>query len=295
MDRYVIIKKTIKTKFDEFMDHGRILYFGAPCGFGKTTVAFELLRGKKFELISGLETDGILPEIKLNRDIVMIDDLQQFQENEDLQKLNELIRDNPQKKFVLLSRGSVPGVFRAFQYTGDMIVIDARDLLFDRDDIRQLFLGYNIKLTDSENNEILKEAIGHPLGIVVTLQCMNRADSQRAFDSDIVKEAYHEVFLYFEAAIYQRFDLPIRRLLLELASFDNFDYELARMVSGDLNTGELLDWIQKNTTMLLYDGIRQFRFWPQFRDFLLWELERKYSSQKKNAVLVRGGMYYELK
>lgn len=102
MDRYVIIKKTIKTKFDEFMDHGRILYFGEPCGFGKTTVAFELLRGKKFELISGLETDGILPEIKLNRDIVMIDDLQQFQENEDLQKLNELIRDNPQKKFVLL-------------------------------------------------------------------------------------------------------------------------------------------------------------------------------------------------
>lgn len=150
MDRYVIIKKTIKTKFDEFMDHGRILYFGAPCGFGKSTVAFELLRGKKFELISGLETDGILPEIKLNRDIVVIDDLQQFQEDEDLQKLNELIRDNPQKKFVLLSRGGVPGVFRAFQYTGDMMVIGARDLLFDRDDIRKMLFEYNIKLTDSE-------------------------------------------------------------------------------------------------------------------------------------------------
>ena len=94
MDRYVIIKKTIKTKFDEFMDHGRILYFGAPCGFGKTTVAFELLRGKKFELISGLETDGILPEIKLNRDIVVIDDLQQFQEDEDLQKQYRLYMEN---------------------------------------------------------------------------------------------------------------------------------------------------------------------------------------------------------
>ena len=87
MDRYVIIKKTIKTKFDEFMDHGRILYFGAPCGFGKTTVAFELLRGKKFELINGLESDGMLPEIKLNQNIVVIDDLQEFQEDEDLQKL----------------------------------------------------------------------------------------------------------------------------------------------------------------------------------------------------------------
>ena len=97
MDRYVIIKKTIKTKFDEFMDHGRILYFGAPCGFGKTTVAFELLRGKKIELISGLETDGILPEIKLNRDIVMIDDLQQFQENEDLQKLKGKVKSKCEK------------------------------------------------------------------------------------------------------------------------------------------------------------------------------------------------------
>lgn len=196
MDRYVIIKKTIKTKFDEFMDHGRILYFGAPCGFGKTTVAFELLRGKKFELISGLETDGILPEIKLNCDIVMIDDLQQFQENEDLQKLNELIRDNPQKKFVLLSRGSVPGVLRAFQYTGDMMVIGVRDLLFNRDDIRQLFLGYNIKLTDSEVNEMLKESIGYPLGVAATLQCINYADGQRVYNSDIIKEVYHEVFLY---------------------------------------------------------------------------------------------------
>lgn len=41
----------------------------------------------------------MLPEIKLNRDIVVIDDLQEFQEDEDLQKLNEIIRDNPQKKF----------------------------------------------------------------------------------------------------------------------------------------------------------------------------------------------------
>ena len=73
------------------MDHGRILYFGAPCGFGKTTVAFELLRGKKFELINGLESDGMLPEIKLNQNIVVIDDLQEFQEDEDLQKLNEFV------------------------------------------------------------------------------------------------------------------------------------------------------------------------------------------------------------
>ena len=44
MDRYDY-KKTIKTKFDEFMDHGRILYFAHHVDL-ETTVAFELLRGK---------------------------------------------------------------------------------------------------------------------------------------------------------------------------------------------------------------------------------------------------------
>ena len=42
----MIIKKTIKTKFDEFMDHGCICTLVHHV-VGKTTLAFELLRGKK--------------------------------------------------------------------------------------------------------------------------------------------------------------------------------------------------------------------------------------------------------
>ena len=81
--------------------------------------------------------------------------------------------------------GVAPGVFRAFQYTGDMIVIGVRDFLFDRDDIRQMLFKYNIKLTDSEINEMLKESIGYPLGVAATLQCINHADGQRVYNSDI--------------------------------------------------------------------------------------------------------------
>ena len=87
----------------------------------------------------------------------------------------------------------------------------------------------------------------------------------------------------------------VRRFLLELASFETFDLEMARMVSGNPHAGEMLDWLQRNTTMLRYDGIQQFRFWPQFRRFLLWEMEREYSEEKRRAMFNRGGMYYELK
>ena len=107
--------------------------------------------------------------------------------------------------------------------------------------------------------------------------------------------SYREVFSYFEDAIYRRFDLPVRRFLLELAPFERFDLEMARMVSGTPHAGELLDWLLRHTTMLRYDDVRHLLFWPQFRAFLLWELEREYSDEKRKALFGRGALYYELK
>ena len=105
----------------------------------------------------------------------------------------------------------------------------------------------------------------------------------------------HEVFLYFETAIYRRFDLPMRHFLLELAPFESFDLEMARMVSGDPRAGERLDWILRYTTMLHYEDCQRFHFWSGFRAFLLWEMEREYTEEKRKALFSRGGLYYELK
>ncbi|MFX5332409.1 hypothetical protein ABTC54_20125, partial [Acinetobacter baumannii] len=73
------------------------------------------------------------------------------------------------------------------------------------------------------------------------------------------------------------------------------DLEMVRMVSGDPRAGELLDWLQHNTTMMRYDGIQKFHFWSQFREFLLWEMGREYSEEKRRILFNRGGLYYELK
>ena len=70
---------------------------------------------------------------------------------------------------------------------------------------------------------------------------------------------------------------------------------MARIVSGDPRVGEMLDWLQRNTTMLRYDETQRFHFWPQFRAFLMWEMDREYPEEKKKTLYSRGGMYYELK
>ena len=292
MTKNIIIKTSVQKRFDSFMMHGRVLFFSAPCGFGKTVLADALLRGRNVLRQSAADPDCAIPPSAQDWDILLIDDLQFMQEEAGQQALCELIRSSPERHFVLLSRGVPPGCLTAFQYTGLMTVLEAEDLLFDAGDVRRLFQLSGVNVTDSEIDGILKESVGYPLGVAITARCMS---PDKPWTPELVARVFHEVFLYFETAIYRRFDLPVRRFLLELAPFESFDLEMARMVSGDPRAGERLDWILRYTTMLRYEDCQRFHFWSGFRAFLLWEMEREYTEEKRKALISRGGLYYELK
>ena len=288
----MIVKPSVQQRFDGFMERGRVLFFSAPCGFGKTALADALLSGRNVLRRNAGAPDFALPALSDGWDILLIDDFQMIPAEDGGQALCELIRSDPARRFVLLSRGAPPGYLTAFQYSGLMTTLEADDLLFDREDIRKYFSGCGIPVTDSEIGGILRESVGYPLGVAVTARCMSGG---KPFGPEIVARAFREVFSYFEAAIYRRFDLPVRRFLLELAPFERFNPEMARMVTGDPHAGSRLDWLLSHTTMLRYDDMQHFRFWPQFRDFLLWEMAREYSEEKRRALFSRGALYYELK
>ena len=287
-----IIKPAIAECFENFMTKGRVLFLSAPCGFGKTTLAEALLSDRPALRLSAADADFALPPADGDWSILLLDDLQQLQDEGGWQALCELIRNGAERRFLLLSRGVPPGCLMAFQYAGLMTVLSADDLLFDRADVQRLFRAYGAALTDGELAAVLKAAIGHPLGTAIVARSMSGG---RPLTPELAAQSCREVFLYFENAIYHRFDLPMRRFLLELAPFESFDLEMARMVSGNARAGELLEWLQRNTTMLRYDDVQRFHFWPKFRDFLLWELEREYNDEKRRALFSRGGLYYELR
>lgn len=291
MAERTIIKRSIADCFEKFMKQGRVLFFSAPCGFGKTCVADALTEGKSVLRLSAADPDFAVPSKAGSWRILLIDDLQNLQEEEWL-PLRDLIRDYPERRFLLLSRGAPNGTLMAFQYSGLMTVLESKAFLFEREDVRRLLESWEISASDADISGIYKESIGHPLGVVVTARRMAQG---APFSLELEGECFQEVFRYFETAVYRRFDLPIQRFLLELAPFKSFDLDLARIVTGSHNAGEMLDWLQRNTSMLQYDGVLHFHFWEQFRLFLLWEMGREYPPERKRALMVRGGMYYELK
>ena len=300
MPETIIIKPSIAAQFQRFLQQERVLFFSAPCGFGKTALAEALLDSMpgnsmdryRIRRLNAGAADFAIPSAAEDWDILLIDDLQLLQEERDLQTLCELIRTGAERRFVLLSRGAPPGSLMAFQYAGLMTVLEAEDLLFDQNDIRVLLQNCGITTTDNELAAIRQESIGYPLGVNIIVRYMSGG---RPFSKEIVAKGYRKVFSYFEAAVYRRFDLPMRHFLLELAPFEQFDLEMARMVSGDPHAGDLLDWLLHNTSMLRCEDLHTFSFWPQFRAFLLWQMGREYTDEKRKAIFGRGGLYYELK
>ena len=233
----IIVKPSVRQRFDSFMERGRVLFFSAPCGFGKSTLSDALLSGRDVLRLNAGAADFALPALSDGWDILLIDDFQMIPAEDGGQALCALIRSDPGKRFLLLSRGAPPGYLTAFQYSGLMTTLEADDLLFDREDICKYFSGCGVAVTDSETGGILRESVGYPLGVAVTARCMSGG---RPFGPEVVARAFREVFSYFEAAIYRRFDLPVRRFLLELAPFERFNLEMARMVSGDPHAGDRL-------------------------------------------------------
>ena len=291
MEQEIILKPSLVEQFEAAMTRGRVVLFSAPCGFGKTTAAQGLTEGGKVCFLSADQPGFTLPSRKEAWNTLVVDDLQSLTQEEDQAALCDLIRENPRRRFVLLTRGELPSYLAPFQIAGVLTVLGPWDLAFDRESTGRLLQSLGAEVSDRQLTAIQEETRGCPLAAALLGRRLARGEIYNSSTSDQVRR---DLFLYFEEAVLRRLDLPLQRLLLELAPFETFTPELGRMVSGSSRAGELLGRLQRETSALLQERLDTYRFWPIFRRFLLWELEQTYSEDQRRALFNRGGLYYEL-
>ena len=112
----IIVKPSTAQAFETLWKRGRVLFFSAPCGFGKTVLTDTLLDGRPVLRLNAADTGFALPSLEDAWDILLIDNIQDMQEERDWQALCALIRESTDRRFVLLSRGIPPACLMAFQY-----------------------------------------------------------------------------------------------------------------------------------------------------------------------------------
>lgn len=289
MNKNIVVTAALREKFNAAWKQRQIILFSAPCGFGKTTTALALLEGRKVCRWDVLE--GNQPEQEISGETVLLDNLQALKSPNAQQALCETIRQHPEVHFVLLTRGAVPGWLMPFQFEPRMEVFGAQDLMLDKEAAEKLLGFGGIAPSSTEMATIMERSKGYPLAM--NLLAHEMRDGRR-YDDTVDADVRRELFAHFQTAVYLRLEPAARRLLLDLAPFEPFDVEFARILSGNNHAGEILGELQQDTTMFHFDSLRRCRFWPEFRQYLLWQQEREYSAEEQKRLYARAALYYEL-
>lgn len=287
-----VIKTSLKEKFSSKWDECSVLFFSAPCGCGKTTTVRELIARKRVQEIDVTDGKVVFDSVKKNCDVIFIDDFQIVQDRNEQQILAELIRRKNDLHFVILSRGPVPGALMPFIFAGKLETFSTEDLLFDRLTTQKFLEAYGIKMPANDISAIQQDIKGYP----AAMEILRRKLIESAeYSKNIYNEVKRDLFIYYDETVYRRYDDDIRSLLLCMASFEEgFSLELARMVSGNSNAGELIEEIMKTSTMLRFDSDENYNFWPVFRKCLLWEMQHEMNENDQKEIFKRAALYFEL-
>lgn len=290
MDKTVAVSVTAAEKFDKFIKSGRILMFNSPCGFGKTTVAKVLIKKEGIKATELTFKELAAGQSFNDSDIVLIDDIQNLNDDE-RKNLCSYVASHPEQKFILISRGAIPGDLIPFRIAGVLDEVCEEDLFFSRQMLSEYLSERGIKMSETELNALMKLTSGYPAAIEVCTDILSRGS---LLDRNLYNDVLYRIYEYWDEMIFCRFDLPMRRFIMELAPFESFSVDLAKMISGNVHAGELLVKIKKTTRMLKSGQNGESYFWEHFRKFLMWETEHYCTDKQIKALYSRGGLYYEL-
>ena len=290
MDQNIVLTAELQEKFRTAWGQRQVILFTAPCGCGKSAAASALLEPYTVCRWDAL-SESLEPAPDFTCDAVLLDNVQALKNLDAQQALHALIMERPETHFILLSRGAVPGWLASFRYERRMQVFEAQDLLLDQETAEILLARSGVSPTPAEMAAIQKSSKDYPLAL--SILCHQMRDG-RPYDETVDADVRRELFTHFQTAVYRRFKPMTRRLLLDLAPFEPFDVEFARILSGNSRAGELLGELQQDTSMFRYDDLHRCHFWPVFRQFLLWQQEREYSAEEQNWLYGRAALYYEL-
>lgn len=281
----------LKEKFEDGYGSCRVILVSAPCGCGKTAACLSLLKGKKICRWNGAESIFSEKEIPQGTEAVFMDDLQYLTNQEEREELCRIIAEHSSLHFILAGRCRVPGYLMPFKTTGSMLVITINDLLMDRETSLGMLKVRGIVPSPLDMGKIQRDMKGYPLAMEMLCHYLN--DSQ-TYSEEAYSAAKRDVLVYLDEAVFKRFEQPVRELLLDVSLFDTFTLELAKIVSGNSRTGEILGMLERDTSMLIYESTNHYRFQHIFREMLLWENERRRTDEERRVIYGRAALYHEL-
>ena len=175
---------------------------------------------------------------------------------------------------VVTSRAAPPVGLSRLRPDGHMVLVAADDLRITPDELAEMARLRGKPLAPELLLQLHARADGWAAALVLMVEHYKLAEAQAQLPSEATSKV---VFDYLAGEIFERFEPPTQRLLLQLACLPRITIDIARALSGDEAAARVLFNLAHNDYFvreLVGPEGRVFVFHPLLREFLLFRAAR---------------------
>ncbi len=193
---------------------------------------------------------------------------------------------------VLSGRAQMPSELYSLCSAGVIARLGREFMMFDQEEIVQLFLEYELELTKNDVRLILEHLWGWPFGLhILAQQVLNHAGT--SFLS-LIQETRSDIRRIVVSDVIPSFPEEEKQLLYSLSPFESFTEEMARIITGRSDAPQLMDAISRKSYMLLRSDDSTYSFIPIVRQALLYQMRTLYTQAYIDGLYRRAALYHEL-
>lgn len=238
----------LKDAFLRSVSENKITFISAGAGWGKTAAAEHLLSRLPHRAVS---IQGTAPINITQRDkLVLLDDFQILTPKME-RRLQSILRQSQNRRFVLLSRGPLPDWLLSYRQNGELRQFGVEDLALDMVCLVRLAKDYGLDLPAAELQYVRRETGGHPVLTRLLLDALSAGDR---LCQETVDAARRRFEAYLDGIVFCRWDGETCRLMLRLALSDTFDMALAERLAADGEAETMLWTVQRSCGCLKQEG-----------------------------------------
>lgn len=195
---------------------------------------------------------------------LVLDDMHTITNGEIRKSLPYVIRRLPRSFAVLiLSRHELPKELESLIYDRDIQMITPNQLRFSEEEIRQYFGSLGYFLTPEESRFAYQATEGWAMGV-----------NAMAKSGEINPGNGYSFDQYFKTQVWDKWEEPLQNFCLTTSIADEFDIELASVLSGRSDAGDVLEQLSRTNSFLSCLHGDTYRYHHLFLDFLRDQLTK---------------------
>lgn len=243
----------------------------ASAGWGKTSAVKYYYRNRAVLWLSGLQgkLDSMPDLASARQGVVVIDDVSYIDDIPSEQYILELLRKND-RQLVLIGRGGLPAWLSAEIFSIEFVYITEKDLVMDEKQIRQLFEGFDISLSEDQAEMLREHLRGYPPALRL---CLIKAQQGAVVEKSLLPEVRVDLFHYYDHAVYHRLPEEVQEMLLSVCRYPWFTPEFAAHLTGRHDVPELVLYCRRIGSFLVRQKADRYTLLDDMKNFLCWKQE----------------------